>query len=96
MNSDHDPATKADIRALDEKVSALDEKLQATKDQLVEAFRDIQTELLKAFYSFAESNRQRVTQLEFNEAALIARVGTLEDRLLTLERKVNFPNHPAS
>jgi hypothetical protein len=44
--------------------------------------------LLKAFYSFTESNRQRVGQLEGNQASLIARVGTLEDRLTDLERRI--------
>ena len=64
-------------------------------DDLKETVRDSQTELLKAFYSFTESNRQRVGQVEVNQATLISRVGTLEDRVLQLERKVNFPQHPA-
>jgi hypothetical protein len=68
--------------------------LQDLKDELLEAFRDNQTELLKAFYSFTESNRQRVSQLEGNQGALITRIGILEDRMVELERKVNFPTHP--
>ena len=35
-------------------------------DRLIEAFRDSQTELLKAFYSFTESARQLVSQVEAN------------------------------
>jgi hypothetical protein len=81
MENGHEPATKAD--------------LQASEDRLTEIIRDTQTEVLKAFYSFAESNRQRVAQLEGNQGALITRVGVLEDRILELERKVNFPNQPA-
>jgi hypothetical protein len=45
-------------------------------------------------YSFTESNRQRVLQLEGNQGVLITRVGVLEDRVLELKRKVNFPGHP--
>ena len=41
--------------------------MKAMEDRLVESVRDVQTELLKAFYSFTESNRQRVTQLEGNQ-----------------------------
>ena len=62
-------------------------------DDLKEAFRDSQTELPKAFYGFTESNRQRVTQLEGNQAALITRIGVLEGRMLHLDLKVSFLNH---
>jgi hypothetical protein len=48
----------------------------------------------KPFYSFAESNRQRVAQLEGNQGALITRIGVLEDRMTELERKMNFPHFP--
>ena len=52
MENGQQPATKQDV---------LD-----SEDRVVETMRDIQTEILKAFYAFAESNRQRVTQLEGN------------------------------
>jgi hypothetical protein len=38
-------------------------RIQAMEDRLIEAFRDPQTELLKAFYSVTDSNRQRVSQV---------------------------------
>ena len=53
--------------------------------QHVKAMREVQKELVKAFNSYAESNRQ---------AVLITRISLLEDRMLALERKVNFPNQP--
>ncbi len=81
-------ATKGDIEDVRDAMKAME-------DRLVETFRDAQTELLKAFYSFGESNRQRVAQLEGNQSALIARIGTLEDRMMELERKINFPNQPS-
>ena len=87
MDSGNEPATKQDI-------AEVRTEMKAMEDRLIEAFRDSQTELLKAFYGFTESNRQRVAQLEGNQGALITRIGTLEDRVTDLERKVIFPNHP--
>ena len=69
----------------------MESRMQAMEDRLIEAFRDSQTELLKAFYSFTESNRQRVSQVEANQASLITRVGTLEDRITDLERRIISP-----
>ena len=98
MDNGNQPATKqdiADVRTeLKQDIAYVGTEMRAMEDRLIEAFRDSQTELLKAFYNFAESNRQRLAQLEGNLGALITRIGTLEDRMLQLERKVNFPNHP--
>ena len=80
MENGNLPATKQDL-------AEVRTEMKAMEDRLIEAFRDSQTELLKAFYSFTESNRQRVSQLEGNQASLINRVGTLEDRMTDLERK---------
>jgi outer membrane protein TolC len=80
MENGNAPASKADLQALEER--------------LTETIRDAQTEVRKAFYGFAESNRQRVAQLEGNQGALITRIGVLEDRMLQLERKINFPPLP--
>ncbi|HXB66747.1 MAG TPA: hypothetical protein VNY05_00775 [Candidatus Acidoferrales bacterium] len=87
MDNGNEPATRQDI-------AEIRIEMKAMEDRLIEAFRDSQTELLKAFYSFTESNRHRVTQLEGNQGALITRVGTLEDRMTELERRVIFPDHP--
>jgi hypothetical protein len=57
MENGHEPATKADLRE--------------SEERLTEIIRDARTEALKAFYGFAESNRQRVAQLEGNRGALI-------------------------
>jgi hypothetical protein len=85
MDNDRNaPATKGDLA---------DQEARMV-DRLTEAIRDAQTEVLKAFYGFAESNRQRVAQLEGNQGAIITRIGVLEDRMLEIERKVNFPHQP--
>lgn len=102
MENGNQPATRQDIAEvrtemkamegrLDDRIQAMDNRIQAMEDRLIEAFRDSQTELLKAFYSFTESNRQRVSQLEGNQASLITRVGTLEDRMTDLERRIITP-----
>jgi phage shock protein A len=84
MENGNQPATKQDL-------AEVRTEMKAMEDRLIEAFRDSQTELLKAFYSFTESNRQRVSQVEANQASLITRVGTLEDRITDLERRIISP-----
>ena len=88
MENGNQPATKQDLA---EARTEMENRMQAMEDRLIEAFRDSQTELLKAFYSFTESNRQRVSQVEANQASLITRVGTLEDRITDLERRIISP-----
>ena len=50
MENGNQPATKQDI-------AEVRTEMKAMEDRLIQAFRDSQTELLKAFYSFTESNR---------------------------------------
>jgi hypothetical protein len=66
-------------------------ELKAMDGRLIKAFRDSQTELLKAFYSFTESNRQRVSLVEGNQASLITRIGNLEDRMTDLQLRSITP-----
>ena len=84
MENGNQPATKQDI-------AEVRTEMKAMEDRLIQAFRDSQTELLKAFYSFTESNRQRVSQLEGNQASLITRVGALEDRMTDLQLRTITP-----
>lgn len=84
MENGNQPATKQDI-------AEVRTEMKAMEDRLIEAFRDSQTELLKAFYSFTESNRQRVSQVEGNQSSLITRVGALEDRMTDLQLRIITP-----
>jgi hypothetical protein len=59
MARGNEPATKQDLTELEDRMVG---RMRESEDRVVETMRDIQTEMLKAFYSFAESNRQRVTQ----------------------------------
>jgi len=60
-------------------------------NDIVERIHDSQTELLKAFYSYAQGNNKRVAELEGNEGAFRSRLATIEDRILEVERRLNIP-----
>jgi hypothetical protein len=60
-------------------------------NDIVERIHDSQTELLKAFYSYAQGNNKRVSELEGNEGAFRSRLATIEDRILEVERRLNMP-----
>jgi hypothetical protein len=77
------PATKADLEGLEvrlngraealegrlnERIEILRSEMQYSLQDMTEAMRDGQTEVLKAFYSFAQSNNKRMMELEGNEA----------------------------
>ena len=48
--------------------------------------------ILAAFDPFAGSNSQRLATIEGNEAALRSRLGTIEERLLEVEKRLNIPS----
>jgi hypothetical protein len=52
MENGHEPATKADLTQLGDQLRS---EFQHGFDDLKETLRDVQTELLRAFYSFAQS-----------------------------------------
>jgi hypothetical protein len=82
---------KADITAVKQDIEQLRSEMNHGYNDLVERMADAETRLLKAFYDFAQSNHQRVTLLEGNEAGIRSRLATLEDRLLQVEKRLNMP-----
>ena len=60
-------------------------------NDIVERIHDSQTELLRAFYGYAQGNNKRVAELEGNEGAFRSRLATIEDRILEVERRLNTP-----
>ncbi len=66
MENGQEPATKQDVAEVRQELAMSRSEMNHQFDDLKETFRDSQTELLKAFYAFTESNRQRVNQLEGN------------------------------
>jgi DNA polymerase II small subunit/DNA polymerase delta subunit B len=86
------PVTKGDIQgAVQGAVEQLRSEMHQQYDDLKETIRDSETKLLKAFYSFAESNQQRLAQVEGTTNGVIARLVTLETRILEVEKRLNMP-----
>ena len=96
------PATKGDVQDVKQELQDLKQELRAEmqemraetkamEDRLVEAFRDGQTELLKAFYNYAQSNDERVASTEADSASLKKRLAIAESRITDIERRLNWP-----
>jgi hypothetical protein len=85
------PATKGDVTDVEDRLRA---DMKVREDRLIEVLRDNETKLSKAFCSFAQSNQTRMAEIETETSAIKGRLATVEQRLLLLERKVNFPEHP--
>jgi hypothetical protein len=92
-------ATKAELKAdltaletrLNERHDMLRSEMQHMNDTLIERISDVETKVLQAFYTFAQSNQQRFMQVEGNTNALGSRVAALETRLLEVEKRLNMP-----
>ncbi|MFZ3342915.1 MAG: hypothetical protein WA213_18680 [Terriglobales bacterium] len=99
----NEPATRADLEALEGRIDGrleslevrFDGKLDAVEqrilDRVGEIVRDSETRLLQAFYGFAEAINKRFNQIDGNVAIFINRLGTLENRILELEKRLNIP-----
>lgn len=83
MDNGHEPATKADLAALERRIT----------ESLTEAIRDSETHLLKAFYGFTESVQARFKAADDTEANLKKRLAVVEERLMEVEKRLNFPGH---
>jgi hypothetical protein len=95
MDDSNAPATKADLSTLEERLNErhdmLRSEMQHMHDSLVERIVDSETKLLQAFYTFAQSNQQRLAQVEGNTSAVVARLSMLENRILEVEKRLNMP-----
>lgn len=106
MSEENDPATKADVQAvkteLKADVQAVKDEVQSLRsefktdidavvERLLGAVHDAETRVLNAFYGFAQTNQKRMTLLEGTESNMISRLGTVESRILEIERRLNIP-----
>ena len=66
-------------------------EMQHSFDHLTETMRDGQTELLKAFYGYTQSNNERVQAAESEAASLKKRLGIVEARITDVERRLMTP-----
>ncbi len=89
MNDGQAPATKQDLVDLKKDLLAADARL---KEELVEAMRGIETHLLKAFYGYTETLQKHLGELDRSDGSLRERLGDLENRVIELEKRINFPH----
>ena len=77
MDDPNAPATKRDLVQLEER--------------LLEGMRDIQTEMLKAFYSYAQSADLRMRETDTMTHGMRERLAAVESRITEIERRLNMP-----
>jgi hypothetical protein len=75
------PATKRDIKKLEDRLAGVEERL-------LRQMGDMQTELLNIFLPFREETRARNAAMEARQAAIEARFHTVEGRLGQIEKKL--------
>src|ERR1035438_3547064 len=93
------PATKADLEQLRSdlrsEMKELGERLSSESqhafDDLKETFRDGQTELLKAFYSYAQSTDLKLKDAQTSDIFLRERLDVLESRIIDVEKRLKIP-----
>lgn len=88
MDDSNAPATKGDIQALKDEVTA---RIGHAYEDLIERISDTETKLLNAFYTFAESNQARLTSNEREATAMRERLAILERRITEVEKRLNLP-----
>jgi hypothetical protein len=86
------PVTKAELDAavgdLNAAVGDLRSVIYSQKDELVDAMRQIETNLLTEFHRYAKGQNARVHNVEVGESDLKLRLSVLEDRVLSLETRL--------
>ena len=99
MENGNQPATKQDLRELETALRAeiqgfrqeMQELRQEMQGHVSETVQNVETNLLKAFYHFAETHHQHHGQLDRDSTFLRARMQTLEARILEIEKRLNMP-----
>jgi uncharacterized protein involved in exopolysaccharide biosynthesis len=79
---------RAEIRQTAEQLRS---EFQHGFDDLKESLRDVQTELLRAFYSFAQSTDVKLKDGEIADYMLRQRLTAVESRVTDIEKRINFP-----
>jgi hypothetical protein len=74
--------------------NGVDRSAPATKGDvldILETMRDIQTELLKAFYTYAQSTDLKLKETEIADFTARQRITAVESRVTDLEKRLNMP-----
>ena len=82
------PATKGDIEHFKVEVNL---RFQAFEHRMEQLLSDMEGRIITSHYRLAESMQQRIKQAEGNQAAFNARLATIEERLLEVEKRLNIP-----
>jgi hypothetical protein len=78
------PATKGDLQQLRG-------EMNHQFDDLKETVRDIQTEILKAFYGYTQTTDAKLKESDQADYALRQCLTVVESRLLEVEKRLNMP-----
>jgi hypothetical protein len=86
-------ATKDDLQrfATKDDLQQVKDEIIEVKDEIIEAMRNIQTEMLNAFYSYAQTNDLKMKQAETIDNQLRERLSVVESRITEIERRLNMP-----
>jgi hypothetical protein len=76
------------VQRIEGKIEACGQRMLVGIEEIV---RDTETRLLAAFYAWTESNNKRLTQMEANDLLLQQRVLIPENRITSVERRLNMP-----
>ncbi len=68
--------------------SELDSAVGDLKDELIDAMRQIETNLLTGFHRYAKGQNARIHNVEVGETDMKLRLSALEDRVLNLETRI--------
>jgi len=82
---------KSDIADVNTQMVQLRSETHHMYNDLVERIADSETRLLKAFYNYADSNQQRLAQVDSEQTGFRNRLGSIETRLLEVEKRLNMP-----
>ena len=79
------PATRAELVAVRDDLRS---EIRAQKDELLDAMRQIETNLLTEFHRHAKGQNARVHNVEISDSDMKLRLSVLEDRVLALETRI--------
>src|SRR5258708_1203183 len=87
--------TKEDIALLrsetKENLAMLRSEMQHLHDDVIETMRDVQTELLKAFYNYAQTTDIKLKDGEAADFMARQRLTAAESRITEIEKRLNMP-----
>jgi hypothetical protein len=84
-------STKEDMGLLKEEIEILRSEMSHAHNDLKETMRDIQTELLKAFYNYSQTNDLKLKDSEASDFMARQRLSVVESRITEIERRLNMP-----